>query len=217
MHARFIGNCLLGYWVTLHPTLGQLTPVFLFFFLPHVASCQRFNPKNFQIKNFYPPIAILCDLHLHQLFIVCITLFFFSFFWLCSYSHWRQHLLPYSLCYVMAAVIHTLVWPRAKPCSKTIKSSKIPITLPWNHRFHSTSTRQGRTVLLQVTFHANTSSYGPCRVQEPMTFGAVGVQVKLNALMHLASLQDIILRCQDVEAVLDHVRQTACRVCRNFV
>lgn len=42
-----------------------------------------------------------------------------------------------------------------------------------------------------------------------MTFGTVGVQVKLNALMQLASLQDIILRCQDVEAVLDYVRQNS--------
>lgn len=49
-----------------------------------------------------------------------------------------------------------------------------------------------------------------CGVQElPMTFGTVGVQVKLNALMQLASLQDIILRCQDVEAVLDYVRQNS--------
>lgn len=122
MHARFIGNCLLGYWVTLHPTLGQLTPVF-FLFLP---SCQRFITKKFQIKNFYPPIAILCDLHLHQLFIVCITLFFFSYFWLCSYSHRRQHLLPYPLCYVMAVVIPRWCGPEQIHVVKPSKAVKYP-------------------------------------------------------------------------------------------
>lgn len=54
-------------------------------------------------------------------------------------------------------------------------------------------------------------------VQMSVTSGTGGVQVKLNAPMEFVSLRDIILPCQNVEAVLDHVSQTAYWDCRHFV
>lgn len=55
-------------------------------------------------------------------------------------------------------------------------------------------------------------------VQEsPVTSGTIGVQVKLNALMELASPQDVTFPCQDVEAILTHVIPASDRVCRNVV
>lgn len=55
-------------------------------------------------------------------------------------------------------------------------------------------------------------------VQESsVTPGTTEVQVKLNALMELASLQGVKLPCQDVKAVLTHVIPAAYRVKKFYV